>query len=563
VLGWTVRAVVFLAPVVASLITAWALTDATPYPPSVSGAVARWLLIAAVSTIVLVVVERSARRLAPIATLLDLSLLFPDRAPSRFRIALRTGTTHQLQRRIAEAQAGRDSETPAAAAQRVLELVAALRMHDHITRGHSERVRAYTQMIADEMKLDADELDRLRWAGLLHDVGKLLVPTSILNKKGRLTAEEYEIIKSHPENGRRMIEALVPWLGESARAVWEHHERWDGGGYPRGLAGEEISLAARIVSVADCYDVMTSSRSYKEPVSPREARIELARCAGTQFDPAVVRAFLNVSIGRVRRAAGPVAWIAQLPLFPTAVLGANSAGSAVVLSGAIGMSSAVIGPAIVADTFAAMSPRPFVSEVTNGWILSDDTDGAASALALPRVVVDGGLASAGPGRTTTTTHPVVSTTTTTVVIVAPPNAPIHVDPGSAAVVTTLAVATTVEGASTTSSVPAPTISTVVSSTSSTAPATTTASTPATTLAPATNTLPPATVTTLPPATTVATTVAPVTTVAPTLPQTTLPQTTLPQTTTPQVTAPRVVPTQPPQAGGPSTTVAAGGGNPNG
>ncbi len=356
-LAWSVRLGLVAAPLVVSIALAWSLTALTPQPSGLVAATTRWLAIAAISSAALVVLERLARRLLPIAALLDLTLAFPDQAPSRFKVALRTGTTGQLAQRIAEARSEVTADPSVGAGQRVIELVAALRVHDRITRGHSERVRAYTQMIADEMGLPEDEREQLRWAGLLHDVGKLLVPTSILNKIGRLTPEEYEIIKSHPENGRLIIEELVPWLGESARAVWEHHEKWDGTGYPQGLAGEEISLAARIVAVADVYDVMTSARSYKDPVSPKQARAELARCAGSHFDPVVVRAFLNISLGRVRRAAGPLSWLAQLALFPTAAIGSTkAAGSAVVLTGALSASSAGVGTELVGAAWPAMDP---------------------------------------------------------------------------------------------------------------------------------------------------------------------------------------------------------------
>ena len=145
----------------------------------------RWLLIAAAATVVLLAVERLTRRLAPLATLLALSLTFPDRAPPRFRIALRNGSTRQLHDRIAEARRGELGGTPAEAAERVLELVAALSIHDRTTRGHSERVRAYSRMLGEELGLGEVELDRLQWAGLLHDVGKLLIPDAILNKPGR------------------------------------------------------------------------------------------------------------------------------------------------------------------------------------------------------------------------------------------------------------------------------------------------------------------------------------------------------------------------------------------
>ena len=118
---------------------------------------------------------------------------------------------------------------------------------------------------------------------------------------------------------------LAEWLGDSARAVWEHHERFDGQGYPRGLSGTDISFAARVVSVADSYDVMTSARSYKKPLPAEAARVELAACAGSQFDPVVVRSFLNISLGRLRLMTGPLAWFAQLALFePSGVVHAGS-----------------------------------------------------------------------------------------------------------------------------------------------------------------------------------------------------------------------------------------------
>ncbi|MEP7202994.1 MAG: ice-binding family protein [Ilumatobacteraceae bacterium] len=342
------RVGVVAVPIAASFVTAWMLTSLTAVPSTITSAVARWLLIAAASSVALLTVERLSHRLAPLAMLLALSLTFPDQAPQRFRVALRSGSTRQLRDRIAQARRGEIGDTPAEAAERVLELVAALSVHDRTTRGHSERVRAYSRMIGEELGLDDFELDQLQWAALLHDVGKLLIPEWILNKPGALTAEEYEAVCHHPEYGRIMVGALIPWLGDSARAVWEHHERWDGGGYPAGLAGHDIALAARIVNVADTFDVMTSARSYKKPVSAAASRAELARCAGGQFDPVVVRAFLNISIGRQRLAIGPLSWLAQIPLFPKSVLSSASAGHAATVAATL----AVVG----ATTLGGINP---------------------------------------------------------------------------------------------------------------------------------------------------------------------------------------------------------------
>ena len=133
-------------------------------------------------------------------------------------------------------------------------------------------------------------------------------------RPGRPTDEEWQFIRSHPELGARLAEPLRAWLGEWADAISDHHERWDGKGYPRGIEGDDISLAGRIVAVADVFDVITSARSYKEPGDAVAARDEIARCAGAQFDPRVVRAFLSISLGRLRLAMGPLSWLAQAPI---------------------------------------------------------------------------------------------------------------------------------------------------------------------------------------------------------------------------------------------------------
>ena len=248
------------------------------------------------------------RRLTPLVALLNMSLVFPDSVPSRFGLALRTGTVKRL---MAE-PALRLSSSAQAAAEEALLLISHLGKHDAQTRGHTERVRAYADVIGQQMGLSEAELNGLRWGTLLHDVGKLSVPAEILNKPGKPTAEEWEILRGHPEAAIPILEPLQGWLGEWLLAASQHHEKWDGSGYPNGLSGNEISLAGRIAAVADAYDVITSRRSYKEAMSSEAARSEMVKSAGTHFDPMVVRSLLEASVnksGYTRR----MGWILELP----------------------------------------------------------------------------------------------------------------------------------------------------------------------------------------------------------------------------------------------------------
>jgi HD-GYP domain-containing protein (c-di-GMP phosphodiesterase class II) len=271
-------------------------------------------VVSLVMLLTIIALERVGRRLLPLAALLNLSLLFPDRAPKRFAIARRVGKPRDLQRQLQEARDKGVRGGEVAYMQRILELVAALSVHDRQTRGHSERVRVFADLIADEMNLPAADRARLRWASLLHDIGKLVVPSEILSKPAALNDVEQTAVRRHPEEGERLIGPLRAWLGEWADAVVQHHERFDGKGYPHGIGGEQISLAGRIVAVADSYEVMTAVRPYRKPIGVSAARQELVKCSGGQFDPVVVRAFLNISMGRLWRVVGLGSWIAQLPL---------------------------------------------------------------------------------------------------------------------------------------------------------------------------------------------------------------------------------------------------------
>ena len=322
-------------PVALSVAVVFAASGIVPPPRGSLGPyLLWWAALSAAATSVLVATGRLSRRLLPLAALMRLSLVFPDSAPSRFRLARRSRTVETLEARLDDARRGEVGRTPVEAAQLLLELVAHLDEHDELTRGHSERVRAYAQTIGRELGLDRRELDLLNWAALLHDVGKLEVPHEILTKAGRPTEDEWQLIRGHPAAGARLATPLLGWLGEWGAAIAEHHERWDGAGYPRGLAGDEISLAGRIVAVADVYDVLTSTRSYRSEGSAEAARRELTECAGTQFDPTIVRAFLGISVRPRGLVSGPLSWLAhvpvlaRIPLTPAASAASTAAASA-------------------------------------------------------------------------------------------------------------------------------------------------------------------------------------------------------------------------------------------
>ncbi|MEU9476946.1 HD-GYP domain-containing protein [Streptomyces sp. NPDC048191] len=175
-------------------------------------------------------------------------------------------------------------------------LVQAVDIKDGYTRGHSERVGQASVMIARELGMDDERVEVLRFAGILHDVGKLGVPTRLLRKDGPLTPEERRIIELHPEYGHEMVRG-ISFLGEARAAILHHHERLDGSGYPYGLAGTQIPECARVVAVADAFDAMTSTRSYSRARPVEAAVAELERCAGAQFDPRMVTALAR-ALGR-------------------------------------------------------------------------------------------------------------------------------------------------------------------------------------------------------------------------------------------------------------------------
>ncbi len=167
----------------------------------------------------------------------------------------------------------------------------AMEAKDPYTRGHSDRVTRYAAMISKGLGLELKHHERVCTAALMHDVGKIGIPLDALNKPQKLTREEYEIFKEHPDKGRRILEP-IEFLRDIVPAVYHHHEQYDGSGYPLGLKGEDIPLDARILAVADTYDAMTSDRAYRKALSHEIAIAELRRCANTQFDPRIVGVFI-------------------------------------------------------------------------------------------------------------------------------------------------------------------------------------------------------------------------------------------------------------------------------
>ncbi len=172
-------------------------------------------------------------------------------------------------------------------------LALALDARDHYTHGHSQQVTEYAVDIAREMGLSFKEIDIIRDAGVLHDIGKIGIPDAILLKPGRLTEEEYAEIKKHPVIGKKILEP-VNCLADKIPLIYHHHERIDGKGYPEGLEGDNIPLGARILAVADAYQAMTSDRPYRKALPSLIAIEELKRYKGRQFDPDIVDAFLRV-----------------------------------------------------------------------------------------------------------------------------------------------------------------------------------------------------------------------------------------------------------------------------
>jgi putative nucleotidyltransferase with HDIG domain len=175
----------------------------------------------------------------------------------------------------------------------LLSLVSALDLREHNTRLHSQRVREYTELLAIRYGVDGKMLREVGLGALLHDVGKIAVPDRILLKPDKLTDDEWQEMRKHPEAGYRIVKRIV-FLRDAAEIVHAHHERYDGTGYPRGLKRDEIPLGARLFAVADVYDALTSERPYRSPMAYADAVAAIKGQSGNHFDPAVVESFLSL-----------------------------------------------------------------------------------------------------------------------------------------------------------------------------------------------------------------------------------------------------------------------------
>jgi len=180
-------------------------------------------------------------------------------------------------------------------------LALAVDAKDQFTQGHSQKVSAYAVLIAEALGLEAAQIEEIRLGGMLHDVGKVGILESILNKTGPLNPDEWEAMKRHVEYGAKLLEPLRG-TDEIRKMVAHHHEFFDGSGYPAGLSGNQIPLGARIIAVADAYDTITTERTYKKARTPDEAFGELGRCGSAQFDPQLVRVFIS----RLRELPNPL-----------------------------------------------------------------------------------------------------------------------------------------------------------------------------------------------------------------------------------------------------------------
>ncbi len=305
----TITALNFLIPAIAGFGVAYGILDLMG-PFTSFAMLAVWVVIAlAISLGISLFVGDFVRNLIQRTPLYKMANKFDTEVEELFGKALREGNPKVVRRNAIEH--GHDPGF----VDEVIDLLDQLADHERLTRGHNERVRAYASMIGREIGLDDEDLEALNWTALMHDIGKLDVPSWLLSSPDKPTDEEWEVLQRHPEMARHRLRKLEKTLGDRIyEGALYHHERWDGEGYPHGLAGKEIPLFGRITAIADAFDVMTHARSYQKPRPIADAREELIASAGSHFDPQLVAAFLKIGDEEVKDVRGWSATFAGVAL---------------------------------------------------------------------------------------------------------------------------------------------------------------------------------------------------------------------------------------------------------
>ncbi len=402
-LATAIRTLIFVVPVGLSAVILILVGDML-YQPSGTIGFGVWAVQAApIGATIAVVASRYTRQALPLAALLELALTFPEEAPSRVSMGLRARTAGGLREILSDVRTNGLGESEIEATTRAVELILLLDVHYRSTRGRSARVMTCADLVAREIGMPESDRVRLSWGVLLHDIGMLAIPSDILVKKGKLTESEREVLKNHPLAGNKMLTPLTAWLGDWMSAVGQHHERWDGGGYPLGLAGASISVPGRITAIADTYEAITAKRSYRKSMSIAEARNELKACAGTQFDPEIVHAFLSstdkkkIAFGQIGRAGASALQTSKI-----ALVGAAVAVAGIATLSPLEPTEPLPFIASTTTTAAAQTTSPPVPEPTMLATTATDATASVSASSTTR--------STRPQPTTSTTAATTSTT---------------------------------------------------------------------------------------------------------------------------------------------------------
>jgi len=385
----TIKFAIFLIPAIVGFVVAYAILQVmSPFLSIPEWLI--WIVIAIVVSLATSLFVGDVTRNAIRDTkLFRKANRFDTEVGELFGSALRDGSAKSAKKNAIKM--GQDAEF----VDELLRLLDQLKRHDRLTRGHIERVRAYASMIGRELNMSDEDLEALNWSAVMHDIGKLDVPNWLLSSPEKPTDDEWEILKRHPEASRHRLRRLEKFLGPSIYdGALYHHERWDGNGYPNGVAGEEIPIIGRITAIADAFDVMTHARSYKKPMPIALAREELMAGAGSQFDPKLVTAFLKIGDEELKDVRGWSATIAGI-----SVVGSRVATIGTQLS-------------IVAASVAGAGVASVTADTIPPAIAFEQSPATSTTTAAPTTTTAAPTTTTPPTTTTTTTTTTIATTTT-------------------------------------------------------------------------------------------------------------------------------------------------------